>query len=184
LVWFKERYDFLWVQISKVDAELAIAQRDFADRAFVPFWSAAEKAAKALDLYMAGTLEMAKQARLYEECLTGREHNFPAWNSEIEWLPVPEGYVEQIRVLLRRADQDYEFSSIHQQRVIQKILLVGFEEVGKAILHLEGEMVKSIEGLRRALKADLTRLIYSQEAIRKILVNIATGGSKSNWSGE
>lgn len=121
------------------------AEREYAESAFDPYWTAVEEAAEGLAAYDQGVRRLSRGAREYYERLEGRRHNFPAFPFRAETLPDPAPVVAEFRRVVRLGQANFEFASIWEHRLTRHI--TGFRNLGDAVKNLGGALERSFSSL-------------------------------------
>lgn len=176
--WFKAQGKFLWQSVEEAEKSLEMANREYADRAYGPFWDGIEKAAGHLDRCQQGFLTLSAEIKIYGDSLLDREHTFPAWDDGIEKLPDPSHLLSVLQQLTRAGQTNFEFANIHEHRRGQKILVAGFQNLSEGIRHLETTMVRSFDDLKQTISADLKAIQAGQTRAERILLTFVPVGRR------
>jgi hypothetical protein len=150
--------------LESASASLDRAAHDYDDRAFAPFWDSIEAAAADLGAYQAMIRGLSTAAKRYSQVLHGRRHNFPPFPYTDRDLPSATEVLRRFQSIVRRAQSDYEFASIWEQRKTRESVETGFgslaaavRDVGDAVLATLQEARSSIEGTIREARVEFAR---------------------------
>jgi hypothetical protein len=117
---------------SAATKELAVAARDFDERAFAPFWDSVERVLKILADYDRELRYVKSKADDLDGVAKRLGRPAPS-RKELITIPDVVQPATDLRTLVRRAQRDFEFSQIYESRRTNKILIEGFETLANAI---------------------------------------------------
>jgi len=146
------------------DSDLHAAERDFQDGAFAPFWDAIERAAISLSSFDEATRQLAAQADHYYTSLRDRDHTFPRFPVDLTALPDPTHTTNRMQAIVRKAQCNFQFATIYEQRKTNNILKHGFMSLGSAISELGSTVCSSMDDLRESLSSGLANISDSVDS--------------------
>ncbi len=143
-------------------AHLTSAQREFTDGAFAPFWDEIESAANQLAGYksevehMLRTIDSFQREAMELKRLTGSAPLLPPPDH-----PLPDARLEAARfaTIVRRAQTDFQFAMIYEQRKTNQILYAGFGTLGSAIGTLGESIAASLKNLSATMNLRMDNLL-------------------------
>jgi hypothetical protein len=152
------------------DAETYLdgAEFDFADRAFAPFWDWVEKAARALGHYDEGLRRIQGNASSYNTLVKEFETappEFPISPESVRKLSTGTATAERMKSVVRRAQRDFQFAVIYEQRKTNQILVAGFQTLGQALDRMTQQIVSSIDDLASSVGEMTSTLNQSLSSI-------------------
>lgn len=133
---------------------LAVAEAEFRDRAFGPFWDAIEQAARRLSEFSEITRSLERNGATYTESLRGRQHTFPSFPISFSQLPNAGAVVSDFRRVVRLAQRDFQFATIWEQRKTREVLIAGFRTLGDAIDNVGTLVESAITSFQTAVTRD------------------------------
>jgi hypothetical protein len=152
------RYQDITVQVSGIGRAIdeaqyyvSVADREFTQHRYAPFWDAMEAAAKAIGQCHTCQGYLAFDIDQYVNVLAGRIHNFPGWDYAVTAVPEVEPALHRFARLKDAAEADYQFASMREFRETRQVMIAGFKTLGEALRHLENAVVTSIADLKRAV---------------------------------
>lgn len=149
------------------------AEKEYADSAFDPYWSAVEEAAGSLAAFDRGVRRLSQNAQDYYELLNGRLHNFPVFPVRMEALPDPAPVVEEFRRVVRMGQTDFHFANIWEHRKTRQVLFEGFRNLGDAVNNLGGAIMVSFSSLETSISSGLALASEEQARTREALAEQA-----------
>jgi hypothetical protein len=163
--------------VSAAEAHLAVAEREFDERAFAPFWDDVERATNALATYQRRVQGLESNVKEYRT-VAERLDDVPLESPEVPELDVstrvvdPRPTASKLQDIVRRAQRDFEFASIFEQRKTNQILVDGFGSLQDAISCLGATLSDSLSNLADTLHASLHELLEEQEGHGELLIDI------------
>jgi hypothetical protein len=104
-------------------------------------------------------------------------------------FPVSVGYVKELGVgmrsaarmqnLVRKAQRDFRFSMIYEQRKTNEILVAGFEHLAEALEGMEWEISASIDALTGSVRTAGTTLSETAKMIDSRLTDLSARASEA-----
>ncbi len=152
------------------------AADDFAERAFAPFWDSIENAVKCLAHCDEGVRRIKDNSSRYTELVReyeGMPPHFPIGRESVDKLGVGTATAERMQAMVRKAQRDFEFAMIYEQRKTNQILVAGFENLAQALEEMTWQITASIDGLAGSVRVMTSTLNESMRAIHSRLGDIA-----------
>jgi hypothetical protein len=151
-----------WVQ--SAEKSLDHAEEEFADGAFAPFWDAVEEAANTLARFN-NTIELlVDRAKRYKAEAPKLDIPLPPFQLGVHTLPDATHTANRMRGVVRRAQKDFHFATIYEQRKTNQLLVGGFTSLAQAINQLGDRIQLSLENLATSISISVSELISAQEA--------------------
>ncbi len=147
--------------------ELDAADQDFADNAFAPFWDHIERAANELAAYKNSIEQMGRCIHLYQRealQLQDTPGAVPVLHLPDHKLPDARPQVERFTALVRRAQTNFQFAMIYEQRKTNQLLHAGFGTLGAAIYSLGESVNLSLTALSKTMNRGLDNLLVTSFA--------------------
>lgn len=141
------------------DNWLETAEREFEERAFAPFWNAAEQAADLLGTYYA-------QIRKLKDLVADHERRRACLSNEVAALSIPDSCIPDARPaatrlsqLGRRAQKDFQFATIYEQRKTNTLLHSGFGTLAAGLERMQYAITDALDDLSLTLGTKLDDLL-------------------------
>ncbi|RJQ18998.1 MAG: hypothetical protein C4560_06700 [Nitrospiraceae bacterium] len=157
------------VQIDIAENALNEAETEFKERAFAPFWDAVETAATRLAIFNFGIQQIKDNAINYMEEKKKLDSTPPRFQINIGTLPIATRTSDRMRRIVRRAQKDFQFSTIYEQRKTNKLLVEGFSSLGQALNEMTCRITTSIEALFNSIR-DLAS--SNRESSKELLAGV------------
>jgi hypothetical protein len=141
--------------VERASFYLDVADREFKQHRYAPFWDAMETAATAIGQCHACQGYLAFDIDQYVNALAGRTHDFPGWDQAVVPIREIEPALSRFAELKNDAETDFHFANIRELRETRKVMIAGFQTLGEALRHLETAVVDSITDLKRAVNRSL-----------------------------
>lgn len=169
---------FEWMPKLLISAEkhLNHAEIDFADGAFAPFWDSIEAAAKALGHFDECARRINHNLSSYGELIKKYEDTppvFPLAPRSIAKLEVGKATAERMQGIVRKAQCNFQFATIYEQRKTNQILVAGFVNLAQALNEMTWRITDSIDALRSSVDGMTSTLDESMRAIHSRMGDIA-----------
>jgi hypothetical protein len=172
----------------KLPASLDAAERflyqaniDFAEGVFAPFWDSIENAARALGEFnqhiqgiQVNSLRYSELMRVYE----GKPPAFPVQPQSVAKLGVGGQTSDRMRDIVRKAQRNFQFATIYEQRKTNQILIAGFQNLAQALNSMTQSICASISNLANSVDAMSSSVYESSNAMRAELGRIATANAR------
>lgn len=183
-------YEELPKCVKSINECIDIAEKEFSERAFEPFWNAIEKALLHLKLFQDQVNCIDYSFKKYQEILRhyeGRPEKFPLVALEHKHSLSINETQRRLHNIVRKSQKDYEFTKIHLHRRTNSILLEGFGNLADALNGLSHNVERAIDGLssnirhavkeygdnsRRQMEELSTQQIYRLDKACEMLDNI------------
>jgi hypothetical protein len=184
----------------QANAALDVAEQEFAEGAFAPFWDAVERAANRLAQADADIRSLEKCSNGFAKEVIELESEPPAFRFAPKSIPNTSRTSARMREIVRAAQRNFEFASIYEQRKTNQLLIVGFSTLNEALTTMTGrleesilslsdsitrlaeinrstseELIESVRLLQADVKSDGTAQRDHNETVEKILDNIQRG---------
>ena len=131
-----ESIDGLSNLLKSAHISLLLASREYELRAFGPFWDAIEDAMLHLGLFNGNIRKLNTLSVEYGRKRPGDSNVLPPTLYASETIPDPRTVLDEFQSVVRRAQTDFEFSLIWEQRKTQQAIVAGFRTMGEALLNL------------------------------------------------
>ncbi|SHT79112.1 Uncharacterised protein [Mycobacteroides abscessus subsp. abscessus] len=126
--------------LQSVGANLNVADQEFQRGAFSPFWAAIEEATMHLGAIAEGLQKFEVLIAQHKEASAAvaarfnqQTPRFPVVLRDIYTVEDAQGLSQRMDTLVARAQTNYQFASIFEQRRTSAILIAGFQNLGSAI---------------------------------------------------
>lgn len=137
-------------------SSLKSAHAEFAEGAFAPFWDEVAECVRqlaTLQLEARGIAEDARRHMDASEIYDGPVPAFPVRLSTVEHAKERASELEsECSLVIRRAQKDFQFATIYEQRKTNSILVQGFSSLSDAIGRLSSTMRSSFEEVSARLE--------------------------------
>ncbi|MBI1818565.1 MAG: hypothetical protein HYR72_26570 [Deltaproteobacteria bacterium] len=156
-------------QLLAAEDHLDKAETDFAEGVFAPFWDSIEKAAICLGRFDGGVQYISTSAQQHAELAKSLDiapPTFPVRANSVRALTAASTTNDRMRGIVRRAQKDFHFATIYEQRRTNQILIAGFQNLAQAMEGLGDRIVSSIETLEGQLSGQLSEMSSSLEGMR------------------
>jgi uncharacterized protein YfcZ (UPF0381/DUF406 family) len=153
------------------------AEKDFDEGVFAPFWDSIEKAVMNLAYFDEGMREIYQNSSQYTELIDKYEESppsFPIMPQSVEKLNVGEVTAERMKAIVRKAQRDFQFAVIYEQRKTNEILLAGFDNLAQALEEMTQQITASIESLDDSIHVMTSTLNESLNVTNSRLSDMAT----------
>jgi hypothetical protein len=158
-------------QLNLAESHLDQAEVEFRDSVFAPFWDQIERAAIALGYFNNGvqtikenSLQYAKLTKEYADVHPG----FPLAPQSVAKLGIGLTTANRMKSIVRKAQSNFQFATIYEQRKTNQILVAGFTNLAQALEYMTerisgsiGDLANSVDAMALTLR-DSTRSIHSQ----------------------
>ncbi len=146
-----------------LDAESLLdqAERNFEEGAFAPFWDSIEQAAVRLGSFDGGVTSMGTHAKHHLELGKVYERKSPAFpisRDSVKGLIAGNTTAERMKAIVRRAQRNFQFASIYEQRRTNQILIAGFNSLAQALDGMANKISQSIDDLSDQVTSAITDL--------------------------
>jgi hypothetical protein len=169
-------YESLPTLLTSAERHLNQAEIDFAERAFAPFWDSVEQAVKALGDYYSNCQAIRTNFEKYKEVSNKyrRDHqgippSYALSSTSINKLQVGVSTSKRMNAIVRKAQSDFQFATIFEQRRTNKILIAGFTQLSHALNEMTGEISGAIYGLSSLVGSVSAHSARTQSSIESLL---------------
>lgn len=142
---------------------MQLAETEFNRRAFNPFWTAVEGAASQLGEISEKMQQYASYADRHtakgKELATKYRSSAPAFAvtaDNVKFLATAGDLSNRLDTIVRRADTDFEFANILNQRRTHTILIAGFNNLGSALAGLSAKISSDLASMASSVNSAIT----------------------------
>jgi hypothetical protein len=143
---------------------IARAEGNLDETAFSPFWDCIERAGGNLAVARTLMVNAARDLEHYQGLLVGREHSFPSTPISMSDFPDLENSVATFEHLVNKAQRDYHFAAIWEQRRTRQSIVEGFQTLGDLVVELTDAVTSAVDGLRQSIESGNARLTNALSA--------------------
>lgn len=132
------------------ESSLDQAERDFTEGAFAPFWGSIEKTAMQLGYFDNSVRSITSNLKRYtdvEKQCDEHVQPFPLSGKSIQAMAAGNTTNDRMKALVRKAQCNFQFASIYEQRRTNTLLVAGFQNLAQAIDGLGDRITSSIDFL-------------------------------------
>jgi len=154
--------------VATADQHLAAAEKEFNAGAFAPFWDQIEHAANELAAYKNEVEHVRRSVEVYKTEATELERlSVPAPPLDLAGRQLPDGrpVAARFAAIVRKAQTNFQFAVIFEQRKTNQLLHTGFGNLGAAIYSLGDSINASLSTLSKSLQAQHKSLLLMDKAI-------------------
>jgi uncharacterized protein YfcZ (UPF0381/DUF406 family) len=162
--------------IRSAEENLDQAEIEFADGAFAPFWDCIESVAKTLGRFDEGVHRIKNNSRRYAELIKKNGHTpsrFPLAPQSVTGLNVAVATAERMKAIVRKAQCDFQFATIYEQRKTNQLLVAGFTNLAHALREMTWQITSSIDDLARSIDGITLTIGESLQDIHSRIGDIA-----------
>jgi len=159
--------------VPQAERHLTQAEAEFTEGVFAPFWDQIEFATNNLAAFHQMLGRMKEQAREYRRGITELPYPMPVVEAVIGSLPDHQPASVRLQSLVRRAQANFQFASIYEQRKTNKILVHGFTNLGAAIYSMGSSITTAINDLSQVVEKGLDELVDETRGQNLLLENLA-----------
>lgn len=157
--------------IFDADKHLNKAEVEFSERAFAPFWDEVEHATNKLASYHQAVKEIERNAADYARRSSQLPLTIPTFeisrHSLIDALPV----ATRLSLIVRKAQKDFHFATIFEQRSTNQLLVAGFGTLASAIGQMQHSIHLALDDLSETLNIGLGALLSASNAQADLIGN-------------
>lgn len=176
--WALEQYHYLPYIFLEAEKHLDKAEVEFKQNAFAPFWSSIELALDQLGNFSQAVLKITQWSKRHEMLINsyaGDTFNFPINLKSVKAMSVSSIITNRLESIVRKAQTNFEFSMIFEQRRTNKLLHTGFANLAQAVDGMGRQIALSIDYLDDHVSS-------MSSTIDKSLNNISEGIENFNVS--
>jgi hypothetical protein len=144
------------------ETSLDRAEAEFKEGAFAPFWDAVEDAANDLarfDLIVRGLIQNFNEYKAESPNLDSPP---PPFEVGVHVLPDASRTADRMRGIVRRAQKNFEFATIYEQRKTNQLLVAGFSSLAHAINDLGNLIDSSLQSLAACISISIAEVASAQ----------------------
>ena len=145
--------------IAQAELSLDKAEEEFAASTFAPFWDQVENATNALAGYHQNICIIAQTADQYKTQLGIMNETIQPFPVSLGKLPDARHTASRLSGIVRRAQQNFQFATIYEQRKTNALLYQGFRSLGEAIYSIGSRIDSSLQNLSEQLHVSMNDLI-------------------------
>lgn len=138
-------------EIKIAEQALVESEKEFAEGAFAPFWDAIENAVTHLARFNLGIQQIHDNSINYMEKKKELDSTPPPFKINVGTLPVATRTSDRMRGIVRRAQKDFHFATIYEQRKTNQLLVKGFTSLGHALNDMTYRITTSIDDLSSSI---------------------------------
>ncbi|MGH6826224.1 hypothetical protein [Methyloceanibacter sp.] len=160
---------------------LSTAENEFQDGAFSPFWDSIERAMCKLGA-VDGSIKLiahySQEYKTFTESFAGVPPPFPVDPVSAHRLGTVNGTAGRLKQIVRKAQRNFQFATIYEQRRTNEILIAGFTSLGEAIHGVGERLQESVEALGdqiNDLSSSINDLSSSMTENNEKLIEVAQG---------
>jgi hypothetical protein len=160
----RARYHDIRTQVSTIDQSvrraaqaLAMADNEFRNHRFAPFWDAMEAAVTAIGECHNAQQTLAADIDQYVGVLEAKRHDFPSWDTAVTTIPDVVPLLTRFVQLKSAAEADYQFASMREFRETRQVMIAGFRTLGEALRNMENAVTTSMGNLKSAVDRSVSR---------------------------
>lgn len=150
--------------VATANTHLDKAEREFKEGVFAPFWDEVEHATNMLAAYHQGVNTIDSNAAEYTRRSSKLSVSMPRFNIPKGKLPDARPIAERLSNIVRKAQKDFQFATIYEQRKTNQLLYAGFGTLATAIDRMQNSIVDSLENLSTSLNTTLDDLVITASA--------------------
>jgi hypothetical protein len=161
--------------VVSADVHLNAAEQEFAEGAFAPFWDEIEHAANELAAYKNEVEHIRRSVDGYRVEAVELEHitgSAPELNFPLDQLPDARPAAARFAAIVRKAQTNFQFAVIFEQRKTNHLLHTGFGTLGAAIYSLGDSINSSLDTLSKAINPKSKKLIAEKTQAREFMKSL------------
>jgi hypothetical protein len=169
-------FELLPKHLIAAEQHLDQAEIDFAEGAFAPFWDSIEKTAKTLGCFDEGVHHIKENTSRYTYLIKKYENTPPDFSlapESVAKLGVATATAERMKAIVWKAQRNFQFATIYEQRKTNKILVAGFTNLAHALDQMTSQIVDSIDSLTCSVDGMASTFNESVCAIRSRMDDIS-----------
>lgn len=155
--------------IENAEQHLNRAEYEFSDGAFAPFWDEIENATNNLAACRQNINQLTITTQNYDKRAKQLTVKVPDFKLPLGKLPDARPTAERLAKIVRKAQKNFHFATIYEQRKTNKLLYQGFRSLGDAIYSMGSEISSSLNGLSDTLNVSLNDLLESSREQNRIM---------------
>jgi len=175
----RDDFELLPGHLMAAEESLDQAEARFREGAFAPFWDSIEQAVQGLGGFDTRVQSIASRLTTYDTLVKqyeGQPPQFPIDRDGVANLAVSARTAERLRSIVYKAQCNFEFATIYEQRKNHQISIAGFATLANALALMSSQLQSSIGQL--ASSVGQTRL-QVDDSLPAIPMNVANPASPS-----
>lgn len=160
----KETFLSLMELVPSANKHLDKAEHEFSEGAFAPFWDEVESATNQLAAYHQDVHRVENCATEYTRRSSVLNVRVPSFEMPLGELPDARPVAARLSQIVRRAQKDFQFATIYEQRKTNQLLYAGFGTLASAIDRMQTSIVEALEDLSVSLNTTLDSLVTVSQA--------------------
>jgi hypothetical protein len=160
---------------------LTKSEKEYEERAFSPFWEAIENALRELASVNSNLRLIERNSHVYADAAKRIEGNYPAFPVDPELanqLAAASHTGEHFRAVVRKAQKDFQFATIFEQRKTTAVLIEGFSTLGEAVHGLGDSITSSLDAVQSSVRSMHVELASEMDAQRRQQERLAEDQSR------
>ena len=154
--------------VPAAESHLDRAEEEFQEGAFAPFWDEIEHAINKLAAYQRGIETIHRNSVKYYGEANTLPVQPPTFDMPTRELPDARPVASRLAAIVRRAQKNFQFATIYEQRKTNQILVAGFGTLASAIYTIGDAISGSLNDLANSLHTSLDGLLdLTREHSRK-----------------
>lgn len=154
------------------------AERDFEENAFAPFWTSVEQATSQLGAFDGTVLALSRSSERHGVLVAtyeGRSPSFPITMKSVQGMAAASATANRLRDVVRKAQTNFQFAMIYEQRKTNQLLIAGFTNLAQALDGMGRRIAASINELSNEVSAMSSAM---QESFQTLGEQIHEGNQK------
>ena len=176
----RDDFELLPGHLMAAEASLDQAETGFRDGAFAPFWDSIEQAVQALGGFDMRVQSIMSRLTTYDTLVRkyeGQPPEFPIDRDRVATLAVSAKTAERLRSIVYKAQCNFEFATIYEQRKNRPISIGGFATLANALALMSSQLQSSIGQLASSVGPMRLRVDGSLPAIPMTVANPASASA-------
>jgi len=145
--------------VPTAERHLDRAEEEFQEGAFAPFWDEIEHATNKLAAYQRGIETIHRNSLTYHGEAEKLPVQLPTFNLPTRELPDGRPTAARLATIARRAQKNFQFATIYEQRKTNQILVAGFGTLASAIYAIGDQISSSLNDLSTSLHTSFDDLL-------------------------
>jgi len=170
-----EGFLVLPARLQAAESLLDQAESQFSDGAFAPFWDSIESAANELGKFKDEVTALKENLALYRTMAEKYERtppSFPVSREAMEKLTLSTGTVQRLQSVVGKAQRDFQFSVIFEQRKTNQLLVAGFRDLADGLRQIGSQVELSTESLFRCMDGLNAGLFEINEGVWEVAAEV------------
>lgn len=151
-------------EITNAESAIDEAEREFTEGAFAPFWDAIERAVNSLARFDLGVQQLLGQFNNCKNEIRRLEAAPQTVQFDVKAIPDAADASTRLQKMVHRAQKDFQFATIYEQRKTNQLLVAGFSSLGQALSIMNDRITSSIDALSDSMADSINELMVSNTA--------------------